>query len=188
VQGLNDVWTSTDSAQDSVSAEARAMALEAAGKIPRAGRKPPESSSYIRTERPKVAEFVAGVAVKHALDMQEAVSEIKPELSPVEVALTANKLERDPHVQREIQKTLQKRGLDEKSKEYFVDLLWRYAESEKPEDEKRQLASLRILGRAFIGEKLEVDAPQVLPIRGIEEGLQRMGLDDESLGRAGDDA
>src|SRR5689334_18280330 len=68
-----------------VSAEARAMAEEVVGKIPRAGRKPPESSTYLRTERPRVAEFVAGVAVKNALDMEKAVSEIKPGLSPVEV-------------------------------------------------------------------------------------------------------
>jgi hypothetical protein len=79
----------------SLSAEARAMSQEAAGKVPRAGRRP-ESSSYIRTERPRVAEFVAGVAVKHVLDLERAVSEIKPELSPVEVAITAQKLERDP--------------------------------------------------------------------------------------------
>jgi hypothetical protein len=171
----------------SVSAEARAMAEEVGGKIPRAGRRP-ESSTYIRTERHRVAEFVAGVAVKNALDMEKAVSEIKPELSPVEVAITAHKLERDPNVQREIQKTLQKRGLDEDSKQHFVDLLWKYAESEDPADEKRQLASLRILGRAFIGEKVEVDGPQELRIRGIDEGLRRMGLDDESLGRAGDEA
>jgi hypothetical protein len=171
----------------SVSAEARAMADEVSGKIPRAGRKPPESSTYIRTERPRVAEFVAGVAVKNALDMEKTVSEIKPELSPVQVAVTAHRLEHDPHVQKAIQQTLQKRGLDEDSKQHFVDLLWKYAESEDPADEKRQLASLRILGRAFIGEKLEVDGPQELPIRGIEEGLKRMGLDDETLRQAGFD-
>jgi hypothetical protein len=131
---------------------------------------------------------VAAVAVKNALDMDKTVSEIKPELSPVEVAITAHKLERDPNVQREIHKTLQKRGLDEDSKQHFVDLLWKYAESEDPADEKRQLAALRILGRAFVGEKVEIDAPQDLRIRGIDEGLKRMGLDDESLGRAGDEA
>jgi hypothetical protein len=172
----------------SVSAEARAMADQVSGKIPRAGRTPPESSTYIRTERPRVAEFIAGVAVKNALDMEKTASEIKPELSAVQVAITAQKLERDPNVQREIQKTLQKRGLDEDSKQHFVDLLWKFAESEDPADEKRQLAALRILGRAFIGEKVEIDAPQELRIRGIDEGLKRMGLDDESLGRAGDEA
>jgi hypothetical protein len=164
-----------------VSGEARRMAEEAAGTIPRADRKDFESSKYVRTENPAVANFVAGAIVQNFLDTERAVREIKPGLSPAQVAETAQKLERDPHVQREIQKTLEKRGLDEKSKEHYVDLLWRYAESVDPGDEKRQLQAMRILGRAFIGEKVEVDTPQALPIRGFDEGLRRMGLDDESL-------
>jgi hypothetical protein len=163
------------------------MAEEAAGKIPRAGRRP-ESSKYIRTERPRVAEFVAGVAVKNALDMEKAVTEIKPELSPVEVAITAYRLEQDPHVQKAIQKTLQKRGLDSESKNYYVQRLWEFFESTDPADEKRQLQAMRILGRGFIAEKVQVDKPEELKIHGFEEGLRRMGLDDESLGRAGDEA
>lgn len=89
------------------------MAEEVAGKVPLAGRKPASEASYIRTNRPKVAEFVAGVAVKNALDMEKAVQEMNPELSPVEVAVKAHKLENDPHVTAAIEKTLQKRGLDE---------------------------------------------------------------------------
>ena len=71
--------------------EARLMAEEVAGKVPRAGRKPASESTYLRTDRPKVAEFVAGVAVKNALDMERAVEELKPDLSPMEVAVTAHK-------------------------------------------------------------------------------------------------
>jgi hypothetical protein len=154
------------------------MAEEVAGTVPRAGRKPSSESSYIRTDRPRVAEFVAGVAVKNALDMEKTVEELKPELSPSEVAATAHKLENDPRVTAAIQKTLQKRGLDEKSKEHYVDLIWRYAESENPADEKRQLLSLRILGNAFVGEKIQVDKPEELKISGIREGLKRMLGDD----------
>jgi hypothetical protein len=106
--------------------------------------------------------------------MEKTVEELKPELSPIEVAATAHKLENDPRVNAAIEKTLQKRGLDEKSKEHFVDLLWRYAESEEPADEKRQLAALRILGKAFVGEKIEVDKPEELKISGLEAGLKRM--------------
>ena len=135
------------------------MAEEIAGRIPRAGRKRPEASEYLRVDRPKVAEFVATVAVKNALDMEKTVEEIKPELSPSQVASTAEKLENDPRVQQAIEKSLQKRGLDAKSREHFVDLIWRYAESEKPADERRQLAALRILGKAFISEKIEVGSP-----------------------------
>jgi len=58
-------------------------------------------------------------------------------------------------------------------------------ESEKPADERRQLAALRILGKAFISEKIEVDKPQQLKIGGIEEGLEKMGLGEEVLREAG---
>jgi len=154
------------------------MAEEVAGNVPRAARKAASTSTYLRTNRPKVAEFVAGVAVKNNLDMERAVEELKPELSPSQVAATAQKLENDPKVTAAIQKTLQKRGLDEKSKEHFVDLLWRYAESEASADEKRQLAALRILGKAFVGENISVDQPEELRITGIEEGLKQMLGDD----------
>ena len=112
--------------------------------------KPLSESQYLRTANPRVAEHVAAVMVKNCLDTEQAVAELKPDLSPFEAAQTANKLDHDPRVQQAVQKQLQKRGLDEKSKDHFVDLLWRYAESEKPNDEKRQLQSLRILGKAFI--------------------------------------
>lgn len=161
--------------------EARRMAEGVAGKVPRAGRKPESASTYLRTNRPKVAEFVAGVAVKNLLDMEKTVEELKPELSPFEVAVTAHKLESDPKVAAAIQRTLQKRGLDEQSKQHFVSLIWRYAESEDPADEKRQLMALRILGKAFVGEKIEVNKPEPLPIAGAEELMKSiMGDDYES--------
>jgi len=159
------------------------MAEEAAGKIPRADRKDFESSKYVRTENPAVANFVAGAIVQNFMDTERAVREIKPRLSPAQVAETAQKLERDPHVQKEIQKTLQKRGLDEEAKEHFVSLMWRYAESEKPEDERRQLQAMRILGKALIAEQVQVDQPETLPLAGLEAGLEKMGLGDEVVSK-----
>jgi hypothetical protein len=44
---------------------------------------------------------------------------------------------------------------------------------------------MRILGRGFIAEKVERDKPEELTIHGFDEGLKRMGLDDESLRQAG---
>jgi hypothetical protein len=80
---------------------------------------------------------------------------------------------------------LQKRGLDEKSKEHYIGLLWKYAESEKPEDEKRQLQAVRILGKVFIADEVAVDKPVDLPIKNLDEGLKRMGLDAKSLAQVG---
>jgi hypothetical protein len=46
------------------------------------------------------------------------------------------------------------------------------------------LAALRILGKAFVGEKIEIDKPEELKILGFGEGLKRMlGDDYESLAR-----
>ena len=106
--------------------------------------------------------------------MEKAVEEIKPALPPVDVAAVAQKLERDPNIQRAIETTLQKRGLDEKSKEHFVDLLWRYAESENPADEKRQLKAMRLLGKAFIADSVQVEAPEPLRIAGLDADLKWM--------------
>jgi len=101
---------------------------------------------------------------------------VRLNLKPRGWIVTAHKLENDPQVSAAIQKTLQKRGLDEQSKQHYVDLLWRYAESEAPADEKRQLTALRILGKAFVGENITVDKPETLRISGIEEGLRNMGV------------
>jgi len=166
-----------------LSAEMRKMAEEAAGKVPRY-KKNPERAAHFRTSRESVSNFVAGVAVKNALDMERTVQELRPELPPAQAAIVAEKLEHDSNVQQAIQKTLEKRGLDNKSKEHYVDLLWKYAESEKPEDEKRQLQSLRILGKAFIAEQVSVDKPETLPLGGrFGEGLERMGLGDEAVSK-----
>ena len=154
--------------------EVRAIIEEIAGKIPKAIRKRASESQYLRTANPRVVEHVAAVMVKNCLDTEQAVAELKPDLSPYEAAQTANKLDNDPRVQQAVQKQLQKRGLDEKSKDHFVELIWRYAESENPNDEKRQLQSLRILGKAFIADHVEINKPEVLRFSGFEEDIKKM--------------
>jgi len=157
-----------------VSEESRILAEEAAGHVPRAGRKDFEDSQHIRTSIPKVADFVAGVVVRNAMDTEAAVKEIKPGLSPYECAVVAEKIEHDPRVQSAIEKTLQKRGLDKESKDHFVELLWKYAESSDPRDEKRQLQAWRLLGKGFIADRLELEPPVALPIAGATDMLRRM--------------
>src|SRR5262249_15617051 len=144
-----------------------------------------ESTKYVRTDRPSVANFVAGTIIKNFFDVERAVEKIKPDLSPVEKAETAHALEQDPKVQAAVQTELERLGLDEASKKKYVALLWRYAVAEEPEHEKRQLTSLRLLGKAFLPDQVQIEQPQALPISGVEAGLKRMGLDDASLGRMG---
>jgi hypothetical protein len=153
---------------------AKAIIEEVASQVPRAVRKIPTESQYIRTANPKVAEHVAAVMVKNCLDAEKAAAELKPDLSPLAVAQTAAKLENDPRVQRAVQKELQKRSLDKGSRDHFVELLWRYAESEDQIDEKRQLQAMRILGKAFISESVEISKPSVLRITGIDEEIKQM--------------
>ncbi len=157
-----------------LSTEMRRMAEEAAGKVPRY-RRNPKRAEHFRTSRESVSNFVAGVAVKNALDMERTVQELRPELPPAQAAIVAESLAHDPNVQRAIQTTLQKRGLDEQSKDHYVELLWRYAESEKPEDERRQLQSLRILGKAFIADQVQVDKPETLRLARLRGGPQKNG-------------
>ena len=167
-----------------VSGEARKLADEISGPVPRADRRF-EATKYVRTDRPAVANFVAGAIVKNLMDVERAVDEIKPDLSPVQRAETAHELEKDPNVKAAVQKELVRRGLDEKSKERYISVLWKYAESEEPEDEKRQLTSLRLLGKAFLPEQVQIEAPETLPLRGLDEGLKRMGLSDEAVAKIG---
>jgi hypothetical protein len=167
-----------------VSGEARKLADEISGPVPRADRKF-EATKYVRTDRPSVANFVAGAIVKNFMDVERAVEEIKPDLSPVQKAQTAHELEKDPNIQAAVQIELKRLGLDAESKEQYIRLLWRYAASELPENEKRQLTSLRLLGRAFLPEQVQIDKPETLPLVGLEAGLKRMGLDDDVVAKLG---
>jgi hypothetical protein len=99
----------------------------------------------------------------------------------VQKAQTAHELENDPNVKAAVQIELERLGLDAESKEQYIRLLWRYAASEKFEDEKRQLTSLRLLGKAFLPEQLQVEKPEPLPLSGLDEGLRRMGLSDDAV-------
>ena len=159
-----------------VSGEARKLADEISGPVPRADRKRFEESGYVRTSDPAVAHHVAGAIAKNLLDTEAAVRELKPALDSYEVAA---KLQKDPHVQAAVQTELKRLGLDAESKEKYIQLLWRYAASEAPEHEKRQLTSLRLLGKAFLPEQVQIEKPEALPLRGLDEGLRRMGLSDD---------
>jgi hypothetical protein len=169
----------------SVSGEAREMAERVAGPVPRADRKRFEESGYVRTSDPAVAQHVASAIAKNLLDTEAAVRELKPELDSYEVSQVVAKLQKDPHVQAAVQTELKRLGLDAESKEKYIQLLWRYAASEAPEHEKRQLTSLRLLGKAFLPEQVQIEAPETLPLRGLDEGLKRMGLGDDVVATLG---
>lgn len=164
----------------------KAVAEDVMAKIPRANRKPEQDTPRIRVERPRVAEYVARTAVKHQLDMERAVEEMKPNLGTAQVMELAQQLEANPNVQMAVEKEMQKRGLDESSKDHFVDILWRYAESGDPDDEKRQIAAWRLLGKAFMPDRVEVSKPEELKISGLGDGIRQMLGEGESSGAQGE--
>jgi hypothetical protein len=173
----------------SLSAAMRAEVDDKLGKLqayaPR--RKKPEDpdSKSIRTSNPKVAKHAAKVLIMNALDGESAAKELKPDLAPADQAVLGKKLETDPYVHREIEKQLTPRGLSDHDREYFVTRLWQMFDSTDPREEQKSLSAMRILGKAFISEKVENTQIETLKIAGISEGLERMLGEANSEAQAG---
>jgi hypothetical protein len=150
-------------------------------------RKKPQDldSKQIRTSNPSVAKHAAKVLLLNNLDGESAVKELKPDLSPADQAILGRRLEADPHVHREIEKQLTPRGLSDHDRDYFVTRLWQMFESTDPREEQKALSAMRILGKAFISEKVENTQVEMLKIAGISEGLERMMGEAESDAQAG---
>lgn len=147
----------------------------AAGRPPRVRRvkDPKTDASPIRVTNPKVAAHVATVALKHQLDMEGAVREMRPGLNDKQTAQVVRKLESEPQVKEAIEKALDASGLDDSSKAAFVRTMWEWLRSDSL-DLKKTAAG--ILGRGFISERAVADKPMTLTIEGYHEGLSRMGL------------
>lgn len=148
----------------------------------------------IRHQNPKVADHVAKTLIKHAMDMESAVKELAPELSPTRVAEVCDLLEESETVRLAIAENLRANGLDEDSKNRFVQKMWHWIDS--IEDVVRNpltgevdmlatvmhrgsmkdfaLAGARILSKGFITDKVVNDKPQTLPIKGWGEGVSKM--------------
>jgi len=58
-------------------------------------------------------------------------------------------------------------------------------DSTDPREEQKSLSAMRILGKAFISEKVENTQIETLKIAGINEGLERMLSDVDSEAQLG---
>jgi len=162
-------WATTPETAASVKGAVDLPLAKALKQVPKAKKVP------FRVANPKIANLVANAAIKNALDMESAVQELKPELPPSQVARVASDLEAAPQVQQAIAKNLQKRGLDDASRERFVEILWTAAESTNPTEERRTLQSWRLLAKGLIPEKAESRVQiEELKISGCEEEIARM--------------
>jgi len=93
--------------------------------------------------------------------------------SDLEVANVARRAMACHAVQEEITESLKKAGLDDEHKKNYVAILWEWLKS--PDTDLKQTAA-RILSKAFISERVQIEKPESLKIEGLEEGLMAMGL------------
>ena len=145
----------------------------------RAGNKiehvPPDDGKLDLTKR-EVAQFVAQSVVAKGMDVAGALKAIQPTLTPAEVAGEARRVAESPEVQTLIEEELKHKGLDQASKDGFVEEMWRWLYHGNKD---LKIAAARILGRGFIAEKVDSNKPQELIIRNYGEGIQRMFSEDE---------
>jgi hypothetical protein len=158
----------------SLNAAMRADVEDKIGKLKPYERKPEKERKHVNTRKKSVAKHAATTVIVNSLDYDKAAAELKPDMSPYEQHRLAHQLESDSDVQAQVQSLLKKRGLDDESRDYFVQRLWQMFESADPRQEQKALAAMRILGRAFVSEKIENVEVTSLKINGINEGLERM--------------
>jgi hypothetical protein len=77
-----------------------------------------------------------------------------------------------------VQKELAKRGLGDEDKQRYISMLWQMAGDVRPQSEKLRLQALRLLARVFLPEGSPAGAskPEALPLAGIDEGMEKMGI------------
>jgi|SRR5882762_2489312 len=170
----------------SLNAAMRADVEDKLGKLKAYERKPEKERKHVDTRKTSVAKHAATTVIVNGLDYDKAAAELKPDMSPYEQHKLAHQLESDSDVQAQVQTLLKKRGLDDESREYFVQRLWQYFESNDLRQEQKALSAMRILGKAFISEKIENTQVEKLQLAGINEGLEKMmGLDADEETQSG---
>lgn len=120
---------------------------------------PPRRRAYTRPPTDAAAETAAGTA-------QGAT-----ELTTDKVRDTTARLLENVSTDEEFEKRLDSLGLDEESRKVYVKEMWRWLYTGT--NQQRVQAS-KVLGKAFVTEKVIVDAPEPLAITGFEEGIRRM--------------
>lgn len=103
----------------------------------------------------------------------ESVGKEATSRSDYEVADMARKAMENVSVKAEIQRMFLDAGLDEEHGKKFVTMLWEWMCGD---DLALKQTAARILGKAFIAERVVVDKPEDLKLAGLNEGLKAMGL------------
>ena len=119
---------------------------------------------------PAVAEIAARALIKNNLNATAAAKEIRSHLNSKSAMDAGKRMMDSPAVREELEKQLAPRGLDQKSSDRYVNILWAWLEGS---DKDKAQTAARILGRAFVREEPD-QAPVELRIAGIEEFKRRM--------------
>jgi hypothetical protein len=129
---------------------------------------------------PEVADYVAANVIQKGMDYEAGVAAALPELKdkPAELGPAINAAKQSPMVQAAITDSLKKKGLDQDSRDYYVQKMWKWLESTNPSEERRQLQAARLLGEHFLKNMPPSADVTKLEIVGIESGLQKMFGDD----------
>jgi len=136
-----------------------------------------KAAKRIRFHIPYVAAYIARIITQNLMDYEAAAKQIL-ETSEVSYAVgqLAEKLENDPNIQAAIQKELSTSGLDDASQAEFLKEVW-FQFRHGAKDLKK--VAMQVLAKGFITDKAGDDKPQPLVIKGMEEGVKKMGLFDE---------
>lgn len=119
-----------------------------------------------------VTDHVVRLLLKHAMDKNKVIDELIPGGNPFEKGKMLDQLETDVRIKTALQRDLTKAGLDDQSKDSFVQMMWHWLKNDS--DPRKATAAARILGKAFIAERVETTKIEKLPIEGFEDGLRRM--------------
>lgn len=127
-------------------------------------------------DRDRVAEHIARVVIKNNLNFEAAVAQMSPKkLTDAQISVQANILMRSPKVQAKLQLLYVEIGIDDESFKKYWSILWQWMLGG---DRPRAVTAAKLLGSIFgVTEKAdESKKVQPLPIKGIAEGLAKMGV------------
>ncbi len=122
---------------------------------------------------PSVIDYVARLVILSRMNYRVAVRELFPKEEEQAITQWANRIKDHPKIQKEVEQQLDAQGLGDKAKQNFVLLMHEWLEGEDP---KLRIEAARILSRGYIGDKIIHDKPEVLPIEGLDKGIEKMGL------------
>lgn len=117
-----------------------------------------------------VTDYAVRCMLACQMDLTKAIDMMSPDASPQLKGKILDQLNTDIRFKTALQRDLTKRGLDDHSKERYVEEVWRMFLNDA--DPRLKAAAMRVLGKAFIAEKIESRHIEDLPIADFNEGVK----------------